>query len=68
MVWRSIRVDLPTKIMGTLTAPACIAEPIKNITTATRIDLLRPMLSAMGPFANEPSQAAMFCQPDVTSS
>jgi hypothetical protein len=48
--------------MGTLTPPACIADPIKKITTARRIDLLRPMRSAIGPFAREPNHAAEICQ------
>jgi hypothetical protein len=54
--------NLPTKIIGTLTPPACIADPIKKITTARRIDLFRPMRSAIGPFAREPNHAAEFCQ------
>jgi hypothetical protein len=48
--------------MGTLTPPACIADPIKNITTARRIDLFRPIRSAIGPFAREPNHAAAICQ------
>jgi hypothetical protein len=54
--------NVPTKIMGTLTPPACIADPIKKITTARRIDLLRPIRSAIGPFAREPNHAAAIYQ------
>lgn len=48
---------VPAKSIGIDSAAACRAEPRVKMTTATKIDPLRPTRSATGPLTSDPNQA-----------
>lgn len=49
--------NVPAKSIGIASAAACRAEPTVKMTTATKIDPLRPTRSATGPLTSDPNQA-----------